>query len=567
MSIINKIKSDKKRAGLLINLILITGGLIPLLIFTFYADSENPYVIEHRTLISKDGTKIDARIYYPKYTSGKHPGVVVAHGYCGNKQYMQPLCLELVKRGFTVVNIDFRGHGSSDGYLGARGDESLYDGLVEDMEVAVDFLRGLGNIDEIGLVGHSMGGSTSLRTAEKNPDKIDATVSIGMVGTEYDFDKISNLLMAFGRFEQIFTEKHAIKFLKEYTGRSDVEIGKRYGSFHDGDACKVVISPLSEHLGEVRDYTIIYETVKWFELAFNGEVKEEIRLTIVYNQLSYLITLIGVVSLVFVVLTYIGNYLFKREFAYPEKEVLTEEVSMRKLIAYYMIIAAIGILVQTFLAWPFTYLMPISQIHNLFAILLGTAIGVILVYSLLILRRKEHLSIKDLPSKFKTMCSTNYKQSVLIGILAAVIFTMSIAAVAHWSSTTTIPTLREIIFILLITIVFFPFLLIKEFYFRVIQGRINTSNRLKEYFTMTGIGILIDNLLWVPIMLLTWGHPNRDLSFLALSLTVVICFSVIQQILVTWVYMYSGRNILGSSIFLSMFYAWMIINFFPFGFN
>ncbi|MHA1763033.1 MAG: hypothetical protein ACTSYC_04640 [Promethearchaeota archaeon] len=42
-------------------------------------------------------------------------------------------------------------------------------------------------------------------------------------------------------------------------------------------------------------------------------------------------------------------------------------------------------------------------------------------------------------------------------------------------------------------------------------------------------------------------------------------FAIIQQILVTWVYMYSGRNIISSAAFLSILYAWMIVNFFPFG--
>lgn len=64
---------------------------------------------------------------------------------------MQGLSIDLVKRGFTVVTIDFRGHGSSEGY---RAESSKLD---LDMIAAIEYLEGLGNINKIGLVGHSMG--------------------------------------------------------------------------------------------------------------------------------------------------------------------------------------------------------------------------------------------------------------------------------------------------------------------------------------------------------------------------------------------------------------------------
>ena len=159
------------------------------------------------------------------------------------------------------------------------------------------------------------------------------------------------------------------------------------------------------------------------------------------------------------------------------------------------------------------------------------------------------------------MCSTNSKVSIYYGFITGLLFTSSITALSHWSNTATVPTIREALVILYITALFFPFLLVKEFYLRIIQGHLKEPNRLKEYFKMTGIGILIDNILLIPIMLLLWGS-----DFLALALTVVLLFSIIQHILVTWIYMHSGRNLLGSTVFLSIFYAWMIMNFYPFEF-
>jgi hypothetical protein len=205
----------------------------------------------------------------------------------------------------------------------------------------------------------------------------------------------------------------------------------------------------------------------------------------------------------------------------------------------------------------FSAVTPIKNANTMLALLVGSAISTIIIYYFLL--KRERLGFRDISSKFKLMCSSNPRLSLLYGIGIAILYISSITAISHWSNTATIPTIREYMMILYITALFFPFILVKEFYFRIIQGRLNEPHRLKEYFKMTGLGIILDNILFVPIMLILWGS-----DFLALALTVVILFSIIQQILVTWVYMHSGRNILGSTLFLCIFYAWMIINFYPF---
>ena len=553
---IKDLTSDKKKLGLVISIAIILIGVIPLIIFTFYADPEKSYEIEATTLISEDGTRIEALIYKPKGIS--HEGIVVGHGYCGNKQYMQPLCIELVKRGFTVVNIDFRGHGSSDGRVLPSEHEHRYHGLMLDMEAGIDYLEDIDDIEQIGLVGHSMGGQTAVITSEENPDKIEATVSLGHIpNDDYDFEDISNLLVAIGEYEQTYTKEDALDFLEEYTGKEDVKIGVLYGDFDDGDACKVVIGKGSEHLAGNLNPTIVKEMVQWFELAFNGEEADDIELTLFYTQLFYRIALIGVICLIFVLTVYFSNYLFKNELVYPEKQII-KDISIKNLCIYYLI----GLFFVFFIFLEpldliFSSVTPIKNADTMLALLLGTAISIIIIYYFLL--RRERQGFRDIPSKLKLMCSTNPKLSLLYGFGTAILYTFSIAAISHWSNTATLPTIREYLIMLYITALFFPFILIKEFYFRTIQGRLNEPNRLKEYFKMTGLGIFIDNILFIPVMVLLWGSDS-----LALALTVVILFSIIQQILVTWVYMHSGRNILGSTLFLCIFYAWMIINFYPF---
>ena len=152
VSLTSYLKKNKKKSAFLIGIILTFSGIIPLIIFTYFADPSSPYVISQETLHSEDGTVLKALLYSPSNEEGDHPGIVVAHGFCGNKQFMQPFCIELVKRGFTVLSIDFRGHGSSDGFLPSNRRALGYGELEWDMMAAVEFLLELENVNRIGLV-------------------------------------------------------------------------------------------------------------------------------------------------------------------------------------------------------------------------------------------------------------------------------------------------------------------------------------------------------------------------------------------------------------------------------
>ena len=183
MIFLKSIKLSTKNKFLIIGIALAMAGLIPLIILTYFSAPESPYTIEQISLTSEaDGTELQALLYRP-VNSEPVNGIVVAHGFCGNKQYMQPLSLELVRRGFIVISIDFRGHGSSDGYLPALHRQAKDNPLIGDMMSAVNYLKGLG-VKKIGLVGHSMGGRTAIFTSSQHPDEIDAVVSIGMIEQE-----------------------------------------------------------------------------------------------------------------------------------------------------------------------------------------------------------------------------------------------------------------------------------------------------------------------------------------------------------------------------------------------
>ena len=563
MNALQSIKTSRKTKALLIGGIILIIGVVSTFSLTFNADPEHPYTIRHETLVSSDGTLIQALVYTPIDTSTDLPGVVVGHGFCENKLWMQPLSIELAKRGFVVVNIDFRGHGSSDGYL---SDFARSTGLVEDMLAGVEYLESLGFVDRVGLAGHSMGGGTSMLTASQNPTRINATVAIGALSTFSSSGNISsvpNLLAAYALYDQGISEEDGLAFLRAYTGQQDVEFGTLYGDFVDGNATKVSVSPNAEHLFEPVDSVIIYEAVQWFENAFNGASATNVSLTSQYLIISIVITLIGALFVLFSFISYLGNYIFKGEQIHPRESEENQKFPFRRILGY-LLAAFIGFVLLIPLSVFFIDVAPITMFNSVFAgQAVGLSSGVVLVLLLSSFKVRK-LQLQPILSRIIEMTSTSPYLSVLYGILTGIVSIGLFIALFDWNIVVSMPTPRETGVIFSLVILLFPFFFLREFYLRgFIQERLMYSSRIREYFTMLIIAIFIDILIFIPVMMIGW--QSASLSFVALALTAVSLFIIFQQIMTTWVYMNSGRNILGSTVFYCFLFAWMVICFYPFG--
>ncbi|MFX1572387.1 MAG: alpha/beta hydrolase [Promethearchaeota archaeon] len=551
------LRSDRKKLGIIISVLIIIIGVIPLLILTYFPELKHSYTIEPLALRSEDGVYISAYKYTPEIEKS-HAGIVVCHGFFGNKLNMQPLSIELVKRGFTVLSFDFRGHGASGGYF-------LRKDLIKDLKAAVDYFEyHLPYITEIGLVGHSIGAEIASLFSRTNPNKVNVTVCIGSVSS--NFSGVSNLLLVTGLYDPGVSEEKIIEVLQAYTGKENVYVDETYwGDFTNGTNIRAYISPFSGHLSEVVDSAILYQIVQWFEQAFNGEKGENIFITATILQIFSYVALFGVIFLNATLIVYLSNYLFKNKFEFPEKEIFRGEVdySIKKLIEYYAIPAVIiQIIIFLILLDILGEIIPYSTISITLSLIIGAAIGAFLIYIFILLSWEERFFFKHLSLRIKKMCSVHPGRSLIYGTLVALLVIFSIAAIWQWSVQNTLPTVREVGTMIIITLISFPFFLIREFYFRSVQGRLKTSYKYEEYFIMVGIGIFMDNFVIISIIII--GRLNLAyLPAYALYLFVWIIFSIIQNISVTWVYINSGRNILGSTIFLSILYSWMLVVFFP----
>lgn len=96
-----------------------------------------------------------------KGTSNNH--LVLLHGFMENLFIWDEMEVELLKN-FKLVKIDLPGHGKSEVFSEIHTMEMM----AEKVKEVIDFLK----IDQVHLIGHSMGGYVSLAFAEKFPEKL-----------------------------------------------------------------------------------------------------------------------------------------------------------------------------------------------------------------------------------------------------------------------------------------------------------------------------------------------------------------------------------------------------------
>ena len=123
---------------------------------------------EHISFPTEDGGVVFADVY----GEGER-GVVLAHGGRFNKESWAKQAPLLVKAGFRVLTIDFRGHGQSHG---PQSKSSEYDGVEYDVLAAVRYLHSAG-AKTVSVVGASFGGGAAADASiDAAPGEIDRLV-------------------------------------------------------------------------------------------------------------------------------------------------------------------------------------------------------------------------------------------------------------------------------------------------------------------------------------------------------------------------------------------------------
>lgn len=113
---------------------------------------------------------------------GSRAGLVLCHGHNNCRQQLLSLLRPLHQAGFHLLLFDFRSHGVSGGRICTYGFEEQ-----KDVRAAVSWLREQAGVDEVGLYGISMGGSTALMAAAEDPQ-------IRAVATDCAFARLEDMV-------------------------------------------------------------------------------------------------------------------------------------------------------------------------------------------------------------------------------------------------------------------------------------------------------------------------------------------------------------------------------------
>jgi len=109
-----------------------------------------------------EGDIIDKKIRLHYYRSGgMKPPVVMVHGFTDNALYWTHTA-QALQGNYDVIMYDARGHGKSDRANGQFSEQDRVDDLLRVIEAL--------NLEQPGLIGHSMGGATIARAVSQNPD-------------------------------------------------------------------------------------------------------------------------------------------------------------------------------------------------------------------------------------------------------------------------------------------------------------------------------------------------------------------------------------------------------------
>ncbi|MFI2758050.1 CocE/NonD family hydrolase [Streptomyces echinatus] len=131
------------------------------------ASDDTPSVRRSDRIMAVDGVRLDTSYFTPA-GAGRHPAVLLAHGYGGSKDDMRRQAEDLTRAGYAVLTWSARGFGRSTGKIGLNDPKGevadvsrLLDWLAKQPEVRLD----RPGDPRVGVAGGSYGGAISLLAA------------------------------------------------------------------------------------------------------------------------------------------------------------------------------------------------------------------------------------------------------------------------------------------------------------------------------------------------------------------------------------------------------------------
>ena len=201
--------------------------------------------------------------------AGLAPVVVIAHGFAGSQELMQPFAVTLARNGYVAVTFDFLGHGKNPeplhgNILEASGATKA---LGDQLAAVVAFAKTVpGGDGHVALLGHSMASDIVVRAAQALPG-IDATVAVSMFSNVIKPDSPRDLLVIAGAWEPAILKDQGRRATAMASNGPPAE-RTTYGSLTDGTARRYSFSADVEHIGVLYSPDSLREALDWLNAVY-----------------------------------------------------------------------------------------------------------------------------------------------------------------------------------------------------------------------------------------------------------------------------------------------------------
>jgi dienelactone hydrolase len=204
---------------------------------------------------------------FPPPPSERPAAVVLVHGFMADRQTMSALARRIAENGYAVLAIDVDGHGENRNPL--TGGPAMAGTLDHDVKAAVDFLRSFQRVDgsRIVVMGHSMGAGAALDYATRDASLKGAVMisgGFGLAGPE----RPKNALFIFAERDPEFIQSPSTTLTAHLAGVEQLDLGKVYGDFSQGNAVEAVSVPGVDHVQIVYSADAARTIVKWLDSTF-----------------------------------------------------------------------------------------------------------------------------------------------------------------------------------------------------------------------------------------------------------------------------------------------------------
>jgi pimeloyl-ACP methyl ester carboxylesterase len=439
--------------------------------------------------------------------------VVLAHGFCADKEMMQPMGLALARNGYRVILFDSPGHGASPLRM---NDTNLTDVISQ---VSATYAG-----DNFSIAGHSMG---SLVIQYAMGGKPLACIGISPIFGAVNATSPGNLLLIAGSADLDGVKTTAAAALKNGTGGDTA--GFLYGDFSNGTARKLVVLDGDNHISILYDGRAYEEMLGWLDASYG------VKRNVGYNSdggvtLWFMLCAIFTIAAFFPVASFLSARMVPAGFELKAPDLGTWKPALLMLISA-LVAAAIIYLTGT---------PPIG-------ILLGDTVSVFLLYMGIVGLGLFWLFFREPLEGIKTTFDRVFRPLALaIMLLLFIVIFLGIPSSA--SVYGLIPGTARILFMALMGLMIFPYSLSSELAFRGIPG----GRSLAEGMVMRVVTIAI----------LTAAALLSNGGFLIVILPVLLPLFVFLEIMSFYIYRRTG-NVLAGAVLNSLIAAWLMAAAFP----